>query len=99
MAGIDTEFNGEARPQKGINIGYLPQEPELDETKDVRGNVEEGVAEVKALMDEFDELSMKFGEEMSDDEMTALLDKQAKLQDKIDACNGWEIDRTSTLGC
>ena len=94
MAGLDPEFEGEARPQKGINIGYLSQEPELDESKDVRGNVEEGVGEIKALMDEFDAISMKFGEEMTDDEMNALLARQGELQDKIDACNGWEIDRT-----
>lgn len=94
MAGLDPEFEGEARPQKGINIGYLSQEPELDESKDVRGNVEEGVGEIKALMDEFDVISMKFGEDMTDDEMNALLARQGELQDKIDACNGWEIDRT-----
>lgn len=94
MAGLDPEFQGEARPQKGINIGYLSQEPELDESKDVRGNVEEGVAEIKKLMDEFDAISMKFGDEMSDDEMNTLLARQGELQDKIDACNGWEIDRT-----
>ncbi len=94
MAGLDTEFQGEARPQKGINIGYLAQEPELDESKDVRGNVEEGVGEIKALLDEFDVISMKFGEDMSDDEMNSLLTRQGELQEKIDACNGWEIDRT-----
>jgi ATP-binding cassette ChvD family protein len=94
MAGLDPEFQGEARPQKGINIGYLSQEPELDESKDVRANVEEGVAEIKNLMDEFDAISMKFGDEMSDDEMNTLLARQGELQDKIDACNGWEIDRT-----
>ena len=94
MAGIDTEFDGEARPQKGINIGYLSQEPELDESKDVRGNVEEGVSEIKALLDEFDVISMKFGEEMSDEDMNSLLARQGELQDKIDASNGWEIDRT-----
>ena len=94
MAGIDTEFDGEARPQKGINIGYLSQEPELDESKDVRGNVEEGVSENKALLDEFDVISMKFGEEMSDEDMNSLLVRQGELQDRIDASNGWEIDRT-----
>ena len=94
MAGLDAEFQGEARPQKGINIGYLPQEPVLDENKDVRGNVEEGVGEIKALLDEFDVISMKFGEEMTDDEMNSLLTRQGELQEKIDACNGWEIDRT-----
>lgn len=94
MAGIDKEYNGEARPQPGINIGYLPQEPELDEDKSVRENVELGMSEVKSMLDEFDELSMKFGEEMSDDEMNNLLMKQAELQEKIEAANGWELDRT-----
>ena len=94
MAGIDKEIEGEVNHLKGTKIGYLPQEPELDENKDVRGNVEKGVAEIKALMDEFDEVSMKFGEVTDDDEMNALLARQGELQDKIDACNGWEIDRT-----
>ena len=67
MAGLDTEFDGEARPQPGIKIGYMPQEPQLDPDKDVRGNVEEGVAETKALVDRFNEISMKFAEPMSDD--------------------------------
>ncbi|NBC22890.1 MAG: ATP-binding cassette domain-containing protein, partial [Gammaproteobacteria bacterium] len=83
MAGLDTEFEGEARPQPGINIGYLPQEPELDPDKDVRGNVEEGVAETKALIERFNEISMKFAEPMGDDEMNALLEEQGKLQDAI----------------
>ncbi|MEM6820084.1 MAG: energy-dependent translational throttle protein EttA [Pseudomonadota bacterium] len=94
MAGVDKEFDGEARPQPGINIGYLPQEPELDPDKDVRGNVEEGVGEVKALLDRFNEISMKFAEPMSDDEMNDLLAEQGKLQDKIDAAGGWELERT-----
>ncbi|MEO1419663.1 MAG: energy-dependent translational throttle protein EttA [Pseudomonadota bacterium] len=94
MAGVDKEFDGEARPQPGINIGYLPQEPELDPNKDVRGNVEEGVGEVKALLDRFNEISMKFAEPMSDDEMNDLLAEQGKLQDKIDAAGGWELERT-----
>jgi len=94
MAGIDKEYNGEARPQPGINIGYLAQEPELDENTSVRENVELGMSEVKSLLDEFDEISMKFGEEMSDDAMNKLLAKQADLQDKIEAANGWELDRT-----
>jgi len=94
MAGIDKEIEGEVNHLKGTKIGYLPQEPQLDESKDVRGNVEEGVAEIKALMDEFDAVSMKFGEVSGDDEMNELLAKQGVLQDKIDACNGWEIDRT-----
>ena len=94
MAGVDKEFDGEARPAAGINIGYLPQEPQLDPSKDVRGNVEDGVREIKDVMNRFDEISMKFGEEMTDDEMNALLEEQAELQNKIDACNGWDIDRT-----
>ena len=93
MAGIDKEFDGEARPQPGINIGYLPQEPELDPDKDVRGNVEEGVAETKALLDRFNEISMLFAEPMSDDEMNTLLEEQGKLQDAIDSAGGWELDR------
>ncbi len=93
MAGIDKEFEGEARPQPGINIGYLPQEPELDASKDVRGNVEDGVAELKSLLDRFNEVSMKFAEPMSDDEMNALLEEQGKLQDAIEAAGGWELDR------
>jgi ATP-binding cassette ChvD family protein len=93
MAGLDTEIDGEARPQPGINIGYLPQEPELDPDKDVRGNVEEGVGETKALVDRFNEISMKFAEPMEDEEMTALLEEQGKLQDAIDAAGAWELDR------
>ncbi|MCR9098008.1 MAG: energy-dependent translational throttle protein EttA [bacterium] len=94
MAGVDDDIMGEAKPAKGLRVGYLPQEPELDPDKDVLGNVEEGVAEIRGLLDEFNELSMKFGEEMSDDEMNALLEKQGKLQDQIDAADAWEIDRT-----
>ena len=93
MAGLDTEIDGEARPQPGIKIGYLPQEPELDAEKDVRGNVEEGVAETKALLDRFNDISMKFAEPMDDDEMTALLEEQGKLQDAIDSEGAWELDR------
>ena len=93
MAGLDTEILGEATPRKGIKIGYLPQEPQLDPKKDVRGNVEEGVAETKKLLTEFDEVSMKFGEPMSDDEMTKLLERQAELQQKIEAVNGWDLNR------
>ncbi|HVK99430.1 MAG TPA: energy-dependent translational throttle protein EttA [Dongiaceae bacterium] len=94
MAGVDKEIDGEARPATGIKIGYLPQEPQLDTTKDVRGNVEDGVREIKDVLTRFDEISMKFGEEMSDDDMNKLLEEQAELQNKIDACNGWDIDRT-----
>ncbi|MGB1062825.1 MAG: ATP-binding cassette domain-containing protein, partial [Ketobacter sp.] len=94
MAGVDKEFDGEARPATGINIGYLPQEPQLDESKDVRGNVEDGIRELKDVMTRFDEISMKFAEPMSDDEMNALLEEQAELQNKIDAANGWDLERT-----
>jgi sulfate-transporting ATPase len=93
MAGLDTEFEGEARPQPGIKVGYLPQEPELNPDKDVRGNVEEGVSETIALVDRFNEISIKFAEPMSDDEMNALLEEQGKLQDAIDSAGAWEVDR------
>jgi len=93
MAGLDKEFDGEARPQPGINIGYLPQEPELDSAKDVRGNVEEGVAETKALLDRFNEISMAFAEPMDDEQMNSLLEEQGKLQDAIDSAGAWELDR------
>jgi len=93
MAGLDKEFDGEARPQPGIKIGYLPQEPMLDPSKDVRGNVEEGVAETKALLDRFNEISMLFAEPMDDEQMNALLEEQGKLQDGIDSAGGWELDR------
>ncbi len=93
MAGLDKDFDGEARPQPGINIGYLPQEPELDLSKNVRGNVEDGVAETKALLDRFNEISDRFAEPIDDDEMTALLEEQGKLQDAIDSSGGWELDR------
>ncbi|MBI2800921.1 MAG: energy-dependent translational throttle protein EttA [Gammaproteobacteria bacterium] len=93
MAGIDREIVGEAHPQKGLHIGYLPQEPRLDPTKTVRGNIEEGVAAEKALLDRFNDISMKFAEPMSDDEMNALLEEQAKLQDQIDNAGLWELER------
>ncbi|MCZ6470889.1 MAG: energy-dependent translational throttle protein EttA [Gammaproteobacteria bacterium] len=93
MAGVDQEYTGEARPQSGIKIGYLAQEPELDNNKDVRGNVDEGVAEARALLDRFNAVSMKFAEPMSDDEMNDLLAEQAELQEKIDAAGAWELDR------
>ncbi len=91
MAGIDTEIEGEAIPQKGIKIGYLPQEPQLDPNKDVRGNVEEGVAEIKAILDRFNEVSNSFGD--PDADFDQLLAEQAELQDKIDAAGAWELDR------
>jgi ATP-binding cassette ChvD family protein len=93
MAGVDTEFEGEARPQKGIRIGYLPQEPQLDDSLDVRGNVEKGVGGVMELLAEFNAISDKFAEPMSDDEMNQLLERQGDLQSQIDAVDGWDIDR------
>lgn len=94
MAGVDKEFNGEARAQPGIKIGYLPQEPSLNTEKDVRGNVEEGMGDVIALIEEFNAISDRFAEPMNDDEMTALLERQGELQNAIDAANGWDIERT-----
>jgi sulfate-transporting ATPase len=94
MAGLDTDFLGEAKPAPGVRVGFLPQEPQLDPAQDVLGNVEEGVAETRGLLNEFEELSMKLGEPMSDDEMSALLEKQGALQDKIDAVDAWDLDRT-----
>ncbi len=93
MAGVDKEYDGEARPQPGIKIGYLSQEPELDSSKDVRGNVEDGVGEIKGMVDRFNAISMQFAEPMSDDEMNTLLEEQGKLQDAIDAAGAWELDR------
>jgi sulfate-transporting ATPase len=93
MAGLDAEIDGEARPQPGINIGYLPQEPELDPDKNVRGNVEEGLGETIGLLNRFNEISNKFAEPMDDDEMNTLLEEQGKLQDAIEAAGGWEVDR------
>ncbi|HEY8518733.1 MAG TPA: energy-dependent translational throttle protein EttA [Gammaproteobacteria bacterium] len=93
MAGVDKEFDGEARPQPGIKIGYLPQEPELDPTKTVRAVVEEGVADVLKLVERFNQISDRFGEPLDDEEMQKLLDEQGKLQDQIDAVGGWELER------
>jgi ATP-binding cassette ChvD family protein len=93
MAGIDNEFLGEAKPQAGLKIGYLAQEPQLDESKDVRANVEDGVRETRDLLDEFNRISDQFAEPMTDDEMTALLDQQGALQLKIDAAEGWDLER------
>ncbi|MDE0981227.1 MAG: energy-dependent translational throttle protein EttA [Gammaproteobacteria bacterium] len=93
MAGVDKEFNGEARAQSDINIGYLPQEPQLDEDLDVRGNVQQGVQEIISLVEDFNAISDKFAEPMSDEEMTELLEQQGELQTKIDTCDGWEIER------
>ena len=93
MAGVDTEIDGEARPQPGINVGYLPQEPQLDPNQSVRNVVEEGVGAIKQLLGRFDEISAAFAEPMSDDEMNELLMEQGELQNQIDAVNGWELDR------
>jgi sulfate-transporting ATPase len=93
MAGVDTEFDGEARPQPGIKIGYLPQEPEIDPKFTVREAVMEGVADLAALIDEFNAISDKFAEPMDDDEMAGLLERQGKLQDRIEAAGGWELER------
>ena len=92
MAGLDQEFVGEAWAADGAKIGYLQQEPELDSSKDVLGNVMEGVAETKALLDEFNEISAKFAEPMSDDEMNDLIARQADVQEKIDATDAWDLD-------
>jgi sulfate-transporting ATPase len=93
MAGVDTNYDGEARPQPGIKIGFLAQEPELDAKKDVRGNVEEAVAETKKLLDDFNAISEKFAEPMSEEEMNKLLEKQATLQERIDSAGAWELER------
>jgi len=92
MAGVDKDFLGEARPLPGTRIGYLPQEPQLDPAKDVRGNVMDGVREQQQMLDQFNEISAKFAEPMSDDEMTRLLEKQGNLQERIDALGLWELD-------
>ena len=94
MAGVDKEFEGEARPQPDIRIGFLPQEPELDDALTVRETVEQGVSEVRDLLLKFDEISMKFAEPMDDDQMNTLLQEQADLQEAIEAGNGWELERT-----
>ena len=93
MAGVDTEYLGEARPQANLNVGYLPQEPELDNSKDVRGNIEDGLGEINELLKQFNAISDRFAEPMLDDEMTRLLDKQGDLQLKIDSLDGWSLER------
>jgi sulfate-transporting ATPase len=97
MAGVDEDFLGEAFPADGLRIGFLPQEPALDAAKDVRGNVEEGVADTRAILTRFEEVSAKLGEPLGDDEMEKLLEEQSRLQDKIDAVNAWDLDRTVEL--
>jgi len=93
MAGLDKDFSGEARPQPDIKIGFLPQEPVLDESCDVRGNVEQGIKDTIDLVDAFNAISEKFAAPMSDEEMNELLQQQGELQDKIDAVDGWEVER------
>lgn len=93
MAGVDPEFDGQARPQPGIKIGFLSQEPELDANKDVRGNVEDGIREIIALVDRFNAISDRFSEPLEDEEMSDLLTEQGKLQDALDSSGGWEIER------
>ncbi len=93
MSGVDKDIEGEARAQAGIKVGYLPQEPLLDETKTVREVVGEGVGDVQSLIDRFNAISDRFAEPMSDDEMNKLMEEQAKMQDKIDAVGGWELER------
>ena len=92
MAGLDDNFTGEAWAADGVKVGYLPQEPQLDPTKDVMGNIMDGVGEIRDLMQRYEEVNMKFAD--PDADMDALLVEQAELQEKIDACNGWEIERT-----
>ncbi len=94
MAGVDKEFNGEAWAADGVKVGYLEQEPKLDPSKNVMENVMDGLGDTVALLKRFEEVSMKFAEPMTDDEMNALIEEQAALQEKIDAANGWDIERT-----
>ena len=93
MAGLDTEYTGEARAADGLRIGYLEQEPELDNSKNVLANVMEGVGEINTLLERFEEVSTKFAEEITDDEMNDLITEQAELQEKIDAADGWDVQR------
>ena len=97
MAGVDHDYLGEARPLPGIRIGYLPQEPQLDPAKDVRGNVMDGVRDQQALLDQFNEISLRFAEPMDDDAMNRLLEKQGNLQERIDALGLWELDHKVDL--
>lgn len=92
MAGLDTEFQGDAWPNEGAKVGYLAQEPQLDAGKDVLGNVLEGAGEVKEWLDRFEEISLKFAEPMDDDEMNAVIAEQAEIQEKIESANGWDLE-------
>ena len=97
MAGIETEFTGEAQSSDGLNIGYLAQEPELDPTLDVAGNVLSGLGNAKLLVDRFNEVSARFAEELTDDEMNELINEQAELQEQIDAVDGWDLERKAQI--
>ena len=97
MAGIEKEFSGEAKAADGLKIGYLAQEPELDETLDVASNVLSGLGKAKQLVDRFNEVSARFSEELTDDEMNSLIDEQAELQEKIDAVDGWDLERKAQI--
>ena len=92
MAGVETNYLGEAFIGQGVSVGYLQQEPQLNPAKDVRGNVEEGVAEIKSLLEKYDAINMKLGEELSPEEMDKVLEEQSRLQDRIDATNAWDLD-------
>ena len=94
MAGVDKDFNGEAWAADGVKVGYLEQEPQLDPNKNVMENIMDGLGEIRDLLKRYEEVSMKFAEEMTDDEMNALIEEQAALQEKIDACDGWDLERT-----
>ena len=93
MAGVDKEFNGEAWAADGVKVGYLEQEPKLDPSKNVIENIMDGLGETRDLLKRFEEISMRFAEPMTDDEMNALIEEQGELQEKIDACNGWDLER------
>ena len=97
MAGLDTEFNGEAWAADGIKVGYLAQEPELDESMDVTGNVLSGLGEAKELMDRFNAVSARFAEDLTDDEMNEVIAEQAELQEQIDAIDGWDMERKAEI--
>lgn len=94
IAGLDRDYGGEAWAAEGVRVGYLPQEPELNPEKDVEGNVTEGLGGIKELIDKFNEISARFAEPMEEDEMNALLEEQGELQEKIDAADGWQLERT-----
>ena len=97
MAGIETDFSGEAKLTDGLNVGYLAQEPELDTSMDVQGNVMSGMGEAKELMDRFNAVSARFAEELTDDEMNEVIAEQAELQEKIDAMDAWDLERKAEI--